>query len=491
MKSIATKLFLAFFGLTLVVLVATLSLARWSFEQGFLDYINAVEENRLKALAGVLSDDYIEAGGQWTQATRREFDDLLRGADGEGPTPSVDAKLPFPLPPDGPMPTPVGPVPRVQSGLPRVLGLPMHGPWPPTALYDASGKQIAGDEIVSSVTVPTVVPVTVEGETVGQILSAPNRRFDSPQETAFARQQLNSSLSIGALSLALAAVVSWLLSRMLLAPVRRMMNSVSELSGGDYSIRMNAKRRDELGVLMNDIDRLAHTLEENRSSRQRWLADISHELRTPVTVLTGEIESMKDGVRPLDKTQLLSLDQEVTRVRRLIDDLYQLSVSDIGGLRYNFAETDVYDALETTLASVRPRAGERGIELSLSGDRAALIRADARRLDQLFYNLLENALAYTDSPGRIECRILSEPQELLIRIEDTPPGLSDDAYARVFDPLYRQDESRSRRTEGAGLGLAICRNIVVAHQSSIAALPSTLGGLCIEMRFPRLLEEGK
>ena len=150
---------------------------------------------------------------------------------------------------------------------------------------------------------------------------------------------------------------------------------------------------------MGDLDRLAHKLEENRASRQRWLADISHELRTPVTVLTGEIETMKDGIRPLDMEQVHSLDQEVTRLRRLIDDLYELSVSDIGGLRYTFAPVDIRQSVTAAIEAVQMRANEQDIEIKVMGEIDKMISADSQRLDQLFINLLENALAYTDSPG--------------------------------------------------------------------------------------------
>jgi two-component system sensor histidine kinase BaeS len=182
--------------------------------------------------------------------------------------------------------------------------------------------------------------------------------------------------------------------------------------------------------------------------------------------------------------QVLSLDQEVTRLRRLIDDLYELSVSDIGGLRYSFAPVNIKQCITATVEAVRMRAREKDIELKVIGEIHGMISADSQRLDQLFVNLLENAMAYTDSPGRIEITLSDTEDSVVIKIEDTPPGVEADECDKLFEPLYRHEMSRSRRTAGAGLGLAICRNIMDAHQGTIAAAPSALGGLCIRLVFP-------
>jgi two-component system sensor histidine kinase BaeS len=301
---------------------------------------------------------------------------------------------------------------------------------------------------------------------------------------------LQTSWLLGVSSLVLAFGVSLLLARGLLAPVRRMINSVAQLSRGNYSHRMNESRGDELGQLTCDLDRLGSTLEANQSSRKRLLADISHELRTPLTVLAGEIEALKDGVRAFDATQLASLDQEVQRLRHLIDDLYQLSLSDVGGLRYQFVMVNIRESVRDAVDGMHNRATAQGIELSLlypddsTAEDEILVTADVQRLDQLLQNLLENALAYTDAPGRIITKLSRTPTHVVITIDDTAPGVSDADCEKLFDPLYRQEASRSRHTGGAGLGLAICRNIVGAHGGSISASPSALGGLTMRIEIP-------
>jgi two-component system sensor histidine kinase BaeS len=370
---------------------------------------------------------------------------------------------------------------------------PQHsrpGNSPPTALYDVADNLVVGASIGKDDTLVIRVPFVVDGSTVGVWRSEPRRQITSPLETEFSRRQLTTSWLLGISSLMLACGASLLLARGLLAPVRRMINSVAQLSSGDYSYRMNESRGDELGQLTKDLDRLGSTLEANQSSRKRLLADVSHELRTPLTVLAGEIEALKDGLREFDQTQLDSLDQEVQRLRHLVDDLYELSISDVGGLRYQFATVDLTDYLQSAIDGMGKRAAALGIELALaipeeSATSVGLtIAADARRLDQLLRNLLENSLAYTDAPGRVTVTLSRSVATAIITIDDTSPGVNESDCEQLFEPLFRQEASRSRRTGGAGLGLAIRRNIVTAHGGSISASPSALGGLSIHIEIP-------
>jgi two-component system sensor histidine kinase BaeS len=481
--SIAQKLVAAFVGLTLLVLTATLGLARWSFEQGFLDYVNALEQTRLERVQTDLADEYLSAGHNWGSLSEQRFAALMRRS---------APREPFRRPPPRGMPPPhsgSGEIPPPPTRMPGQQRIGAQGS-PPTALYDVEGNLVAGASMDMDGALAIRVPIVVEGNTVGELRSEPRRHITSPMETAFSRQQLQTSWVLGISSLILAFCVSLLLARGLLAPVRRMINGVAQLSNGDYSHKMNESRSDELGQLTRDLDRLGSTLEANQSSRRRLLADVSHELRTPLTVLTGEIEALKDGLREFDQTQLDSLDQEVQRLRYLVDDLYELSVSDVGGLRYQFATVDLTDCLQNTINRARERAAALGIDLSLEKPEASAdavgvtISADVQRIEQLLQNLLENSLAYTDALGRVTVTLSQTAATALITIDDTPPGVSESDCAQLFDPLFRQEASRSRRTGGAGLGLAICRNIVTAHGGSISASPSALGGLSVHIEIP-------
>lgn len=477
--SITKKLVAAFVGLTFVVLAATLLLARWSFQQGFLDYINALELTRLERLQSSIAQEYLAAEQTWSAVDARRFGNLLRDTNLGG-----NALAPN----------------RVRNGRPPRLGPPRSGAgpnsasrgMPPTALYDANGKHIAGPQVSAATPGVIRVDVVLNGMAIGELRSEPRRQLTTPLATAFSQQQLKTSWTIGACCLLLALGLSIWLARGLLGPVQRMITAVSSLSRGDYSQQLLEENRgDELGALTRDLDRLAATLASNRSSRQRLLADISHELRTPLTVLTGEIEALKDGVRPFDAEQLTSLDQEVSRLRLLIDDLYEFALSDVGGLRYELQAIDLSACVSTAVSAVLPRAEQQGISLKLAGQNPALLMGDRKRLDQLLRNLLENSLAYTDTPGEIHVAVATQADEVIVTIEDTAPGASVEECDALFDPLYRLDRSRSRHSGGAGLGLAICQNIVTAHDGKLQASPSPFGGIQIVATFPGHITHSK
>lgn len=539
MKSISSKLFLSMIGLTSIVLIATLLLARWSFETGFIDYVTALEQRRLRSMADELAEHYVSNDRNWNNMTSEVFegviekwnprpgppgsfgpkpfdqarlgdrppprreDHLRQGFDGQ-PPPNHDARRPPPRrdagnPPTrrfGRSPKDIAPEDRAHPDIEHLpegrLPLPSNkrggsGEPPdrhPTMLVDSQGKHVAGQVNLPRDDYVVRVPVTAGDENIGELRTVAKVRTDSSLETEFSKQQTRASMFISLVSLILAGLASWGLVRLLVAPVLQIKQGVVRLASGDYSSRLSVERDDELGTLMSDLDRLAVTLEQNRNSRKRWLADISHELRTPVTILAGEIEAIKDGLRPMDMNQMESLDHEVARLRHLINDLYELSLSDIGGLRYEFANVDPVQLLESVLDQNQIRLEQAQITASLTVGARATMQADVNRLEQLFTNLLNNSIAYTDKGGEIRIVVRTEGTLLIIEFDDSAPGVSNKAFEQMFEPLYREDESRSRRVAGAGLGLTIAKNIVLAHHGQISASASALGGVSIKLEFP-------
>ena len=468
--SILQQYILAFMGLTLVVLSASLGVSSWTFEQGFLSYVNDLEELRLERVRLAVEAEYQRSDGNWNSLTSRRLEQLLLEAVPDVPD-NAPGQARRPPPPPGPGDG-MGPPP----GRGRLAQ-------PPTAVYDTAGTRVAGLPLEDIDGELNRVPIVVGGVPVGELRSALRHQLGSPEEEAFLQQQVRARWSIGIAATALAFGISNLQARGTLSSIRSMHHNVSKLSGGEYSIRLSSHRADELGDLMRNLDRLAVTLDQSRDSRQRWFADVSHELRTPVTVLAGELEAMQHGIRPTGASQLESLMQEVQRLRFLIDDLYELSVSDIGGLRYEFSPIALDESLAAAVAGFETRAGEQGIAIAYSGV-PLRVKADRRRMEQLWHNLLANALAYTDAPGKIRVSARRELHTAVVLIEDSPPGVDASECEQLFEPLYRLESSRSRRTGGAGLGLAICRKVVEAHRGTISASASCLGGLCIRIELP-------
>ena len=165
---------------------------------------------------------------------------------------------------------------------------------------------------------------------------------------------------------------------------------------------------------------------------------------------------------------------------------YQLSLSDLGALSYHKEKTDLVEILEESIVAFRPEFARKGIELAftMAANREVWLLADPERLGQLFANLLENSLKYTDEGGRLEVHVETGKKGTTISLQDSPPGIPEEDLIKLFDRLYRVEGSRSRATGGAGLGLAISRNIVEAHGGSITAHASPLGGLGITVTLP-------
>ena len=214
---------------------------------------------------------------------------------------------------------------------------------------------------------------------------------------------------------------------------------------------------------------------------------MAHELRTPLSIIRGELEAVSDGVRPLDETSLASIREEVNHLNTLVDDLHHLALSDSGALAYHMNPVNLAALLQTSLDSVLHRAEEKGIEVQLHlPEEPVMVSGDDQRLRQLFRILLDNAVLYTDAPGSIEVSLGAEGKEIGLQISDSPPGVPEAECEQLFDRLYRRESSRNRNSGGSGLGLAIARNIAIAHGGSINAGPSQLGGLSVQLKMPVL-----
>ncbi|MFT0532341.1 ATP-binding protein [Castellaniella hirudinis] len=457
-SSIAFKLFLTILASCIVVALAMGMAVRFSFDSGFDDYVEKREQQQLDTLSQLLAADYAEAGHWGFLADRRDrWWRSLRLARRDLPSERRHGEPPL-----------------------RVT------------LVDQQGRWLAGPPLRPGAEVRRL-PVMVDGRPVGWLLSPPffPQVVSDDIDQQFQARQLRATWVIVGLSVLLAALVSLLLARVLLVPVRRLAQATHRLAGGDYQARVRVGAPDELGRLAQDFNRLAHSLQRHEQWRRELLADVSHELRTPLAVLRGEIEALEDGLRPLDAAALASLAHEVARLSSLIDDLYELSLADVGALDYHMTALDLADIVAQASAAVRERFERHGLSLRVQAAPGLALRGDRQRLLQLAGNLLENSLRYTDAPGRVEVRALRQGDDVVLQVADSAPGVSADQLPRLFQRLYRVEASRSRQHGGAGLGLAICLRIVQAHGGQLLAQASSLGGLLIEARFPRAQKASK
>ena len=282
-----------------------------------------------------------------------------------------------------------------------------------------------------------------------------------------------------------AAIISLVLTMNMTGPIRKLGRGTRSLISGEFKTRVSIKNRDELGKLSRDFNILAKTLDKNSESQKQWLADISHELRTPIAILKSELEAVEDGIREFDKETLQSLTHEVKRINNLVNDLYELTLADLGAMKYQMREMNIGSCLKEVIESHRERLESSGIIINESIDTEVSFLGDSYRLEQLFTNLIENTLRYTDSPGKLEILLSENKEKILITFNDSAPSVDHDVLDKIFDRFFREELSRSREKGGAGLGLAICHEIVEAHSGEIKAIQSDYGGLSVQITLPK------
>lgn len=454
------QLFVILLLASAALIVALFLFNSWSFNRGFSNYLNRSQTASLESLADELAERYaqdeswawlIDEPAQWRRLSHDALRDTRRQPRRE------------PSQPDGPPKRP-------ERG-------------PPLVLADAEKQLLLGR--VKSMNDLIWIPVGNLNEPVGYLGYRGNERLPRQLDQVFAEQQKKSFALASLLMVGLSALLAALLASRIVKPVIKVSQAVSEISRGDYTQRVTTSRRDELGDLSRDVNQLASTLEHSRHARRKWIAEISHELRTPLAILQGEIEAIEDGIRTFDAASLESLQAETLRLSRLVNDLHDLSLSDLGALGYSMAHTDMAEVLRERLTTSEHSQREKSLSVELNAPSNHYpIVGDEQRLGQLVDNLLQNSIRYTDPHGKIVITLWQSAEHVSICWMDSAPGVSDADLAQLFDPLYRAEQSRNRNHGGAGLGLAIAQKIVEAHQGVISVAHSPLGGVQIDMQFP-------
>ncbi len=467
---ITYRLFLSLLGATCLAILSLFLIMRWSVDREFFRYLNTIDQTRLEQIAADLGRKY-EERGNWnfleSEPPRWDVGGLVAPPERDSVrAPVEDGKSSASLRPSAPA------KPFHRRGAGRLIVLNENR----TAVLGSNPKT----EDVN------FRPIIVQGRTVGYVGLLSPKHFLHPVQVRFLRQQ-RLALSLSAAGVVLVVmIISFPLARRLVRPIKAMAAATHDITSGHYATRIPVSSSDELGRLAVDFNDMAKTLERHEQERRQWIADISHELRTPVAVLRGEIEALLDGIRTITPARVRSLHAEVLRLNRLVDDLYHLSLSDAGALTYRKEAIDLARTLMGSLEMYRAAFGHKGISLQAHIPEGAgmTVIADQERLAQLFANLFENSLRYTEEGGELAVCLASEKNHAVIEFQDSKPGVPDGDLEKLFDRLYRAEGSRNRQTGGAGLGLAICKSIVVAHGGTISAHQSPSGGLLIKVSLP-------
>jgi two-component system sensor histidine kinase BaeS len=310
-------------------------------------------------------------------------------------------------------------------------------------------------------------------------------------ETRHVDQAFTSALliSIGvALVAAVSAalVVSWYFSRRVQRSISNVADAAEQMAAGSYRARVpDPGLGGEFAVLASSYNTLAQRLETTESTRRRMLADLAHEMRTPLATIEAHLEAVEDGVRDLDHNTLGVIRGSTHRLHRLAEDISAVSRAEEGGLQISPQPVEAVSLARTAAESARDRYAAKGVHLDLDLDTADLVRVDPDRLAQVLGNLLDNALRHTPAGGRVtlSCRRVNRWIELLV--VDSGDGVAAEHMPHLFDRFYRADAGRDRAHGGSGIGLSIAKALVEAHGGTISATSAGLGhGTTLTVRLP-------
>lgn len=465
--SIRHKLFITILLSSSIVAFSFYFVLQWNFDRGFVNYVNNQTLSDMETLANRLKDFYSEASGwESLKNDHQLWGDLHREM--------IDVKgVGRPVPNDPHRRPP--PPPHMDAELLSARSI----------LMDRDKLQIIGGPPHGE-DAPILRPIILDSEIIGYLGLFPSKELMDARDLLFVEQQTKSFGIIAIIMLGISILLTFPITIHLLRPIKILTHGTRDLIGGKYATRIPIVTKDELGRLSKDFNILAMTLEKNETARRQWIADISHELRTPLAVLRGEVEALQDGIREVKSDTLDPLHGEILHLQRLVNDLYELTMSDIGALTYKKVPMDPLGILEGSVELFEKKFSEKGVTLNYeppTGNQATIL-GDPDRLHQLYTNIMENSLRYTDEPGNVTISTEISDENITLIFADSSPGVAEDQLPHLFDRLYRTDSSRKRTGSGAGLGLAICTNIIEAHQGTITASRSDLGGLRIDITLP-------
>ena len=363
----------------------------------------------------------------------------------------------------------------------------------PNGRYEP-GDQVSAQDLARGIT------ITENGKVIGVLVPIPMPFQGRPREVQFI-EQINRILLYGALiGAVIALLLGIFLSRTLTRPIRELTRATHAVSEGDLSQQVPVRSNDELGELAQAFNKMSSELSRSVNARRQMTADIAHELRTPLSLILGHAEAVHDGVLPPSRENFEIIREEAERLEQLVNDLRILSLADAGELSITPQIIEPGRLLQEVAAIYQYQTRRKNISLDLEMDSPlSKIEVDPGRMTQVLTNILDNALRHTPEGGHIllSAKEVSDkrstPQsgsgdQVELAIQDSGPGLRAEDLERIFDRFYRTDSSRQRDGDfpgGSGLGLAIARSIVQAHGGQLTAESEAGKGLKVIVRLPK------
>ncbi len=347
-------------------------------------------------------------------------------------------------------------------------------------------ESLKGD-LLSKATLAGGLPVMINNTRVGTVFLNPHKPqgITTLLEEEFSRSVTGAVLTGGLIAFLLALALSIYFTRKISSPVDRLIKVVTKFAGGNYNTRVQIKTNDEIEQLGNAFNAMADNIEKNEELRKSLTADVAHELRTPLAVLRGNLESLQAGVIEPDMPVISSLHDEIIRITRLVYELQELSLVEAGKLELNKVEVDTKELLHKIISSFQPdlSAKEISVELNLL-ENLPVVKVDRDRISQVIINLLGNALKHTPSGGNVKIEVVSKQKKLLVSVKDNGCGINEKDLPHIFERFYRSPKVSSSKDGSSGLGLAIAKGFVEAHEGTIWAENNSTGGSTFSFTLP-------
>lgn len=310
-----------------------------------------------------------------------------------------------------------------------------------------------------------------------------------PLEETFLTSVHKSLIWVGLTILAAGLAASYALARSITVPLRNLSRAAEQIEQGNYNQKVAVETKDEVGHLADIFNRMAEGLATNTKLRRQLLANIAHELKTPLAVIQGHLEGMVDGVIEPSTEQLSSLHEEAIRLNRLIKDLRDLSLAEVRQLALEKRPADINQLVSRAVTMLKPLADTKEIQIDcILADELPEISVDSDRMSQVFYNILVNAIRYSPRTGKVQVTTaladIDHRSWLTVAVADHGPGIAPEDVAYIFDHFYRGDKSRDRKSGGSGLGLAIVKQLVEIHGGQVAVESKLNSGSIFKVILP-------
>ncbi|HML36876.1 MAG TPA: ATP-binding protein [Bacillota bacterium] len=329
-------------------------------------------------------------------------------------------------------------------------------------------------------------PVIRDGAKIGSVSIGSFGPFFLSKDDFLFLHSLNKILiGIGSFSLLVSVVTGILLARHLSKPILKTIEMTGDISAGKYGVRIREHTgTKEVDRLIGSVNHLAESLENQESLRKRLTADVAHELRTPLTTVQTHMEAMVEGVWEPTAERLESCYDELSRLGNLVSDLENLAKVESGSLKLNKTEINLRKLAEKALGNFEKELKDRNLSAEVAGDCPDVV-ADRDRISQVLINLISNAVKYTAAGGKIKITLSDGDDSVALNVQDNGSGIPEEEIPYIFERFYRADKSRNRNTGGAGIGLAIVKSIVTAHEGTVGVESRLNEGSSFTVTLPK------